>query len=105
MPLRYRACADIWLKALQENKVKSNEYEIPADSKRDLGLYTAQELLNHCEKAEREFYMRPKHLFNLFKKSLNKNDSSILRMLLFIYLSHFIEHFNPTKSTQDSYHL
>lgn len=105
LPLRYRACADIWLKALEEGKVKSDEYEVPADSNRGLGLYTEEELENYLQKVQNLYYLRPKYIINLIKKSLQKNDFSILQMIFSVYLSYIKDHFNPLKKTQDGYHL
>jgi len=97
LPLRYRACTDIWLKAVDESKIKSNEYEVHADSNRGLGLYTEQELLNYIEKVQRSFYLRPKYIINLLRSSLEKNDFSILHMLISIYFSYLKEHINSFK--------
>jgi len=95
LPLRYRAGSDMWLKAVKEGKIALNEYEVHADSKRDLGLFTEQELLNYCEKGQMLFSFNPKYIFNLFRSSIEKNDFSLLHMYISIYLSFLKEHSNP----------
>jgi hypothetical protein len=86
------------LKALKEGKVTSDEYEIHADSKRGLGMYTKEELLDYINKKQWIFYLRPKYFFNLLKKSIIKNDFSILNMILSIYFSNLKENVNPFNS-------
>jgi len=95
LPLRYRAITELWVEAVKEGKIAPDEYEVMADSNRGLGLYTAKELLKYCEKAQLSFYLRPKYFVFLLKSSLEKNDFSILHMLISIYLSAIKEHINP----------
>ena len=85
----------MWLDAVKEGKIALNEYEVQADSNRGLGLYSKKELLDYCEKAQRSFYLRPHYFINLLRLSLEKNDFSIVNMLLSIFFSSIKEHIFP----------
>jgi anaerobic magnesium-protoporphyrin IX monomethyl ester cyclase len=87
LPLRYMVGADLWNDAVDSGKITSDEYIITADSKRNLGQYTQQELLKYCKKANKAFYYRPNYLFNLLKYSLRKNDFSLPQIFISILAS------------------
>jgi anaerobic magnesium-protoporphyrin IX monomethyl ester cyclase len=87
LPLRYRSHTDIWNDAVKEGYIDPKEYEIYADSARQLGMYSKKELLKICERSQILFYARPKYFKNLIQKSLKNNDYGLLKMLLTIFVS------------------
>ena len=87
LPLKYVAGSELWCKAVKEEKISEYEYSVYADSKRNLGLYTYEELTRICNKAHREFYMRLSFILRLFIKSLKNDDFGFLQSYLSLFFS------------------
>ena len=87
LPLKYVAGSELWCNAVKERKIPEYEYIVYADSKRNLGLYTYEELIRICNKANREFYMRLSFILKLLIKSLRNDDFSFLQSYLTLFFS------------------
>ncbi|PNX49610.1 MAG: hypothetical protein BV456_08795 [Thermoplasmata archaeon M8B2D] len=87
LPLKYVAGSELWCKAVKEGKISEDEYSVYADSKRELGLYTYEELTRICNKAHREFYMRLSFILRLLIKSLKNDDFGFLQSYLSLFFS------------------
>ncbi len=93
LPLKYIAGSDLWCRAVQEGKISENEYIVYADSKRNLGLYTLEELIRICNKGHREFYIRLSFILKILIKSLRNNDFSYLQSYITILFSNIFSSF------------
>ncbi len=82
LPLRYMVGSDLWNKAVAEEKITEKEYIVLADKQRELGQYSAEELLKFCMNAQYSFYARPTFFIHLLKKSLHNNDMSFMKSFL-----------------------
>ena len=104
LPLKYIAGSELWCKAVQEGKISEYEYIIYANSKRNLGLYTYEELISICNKAHRKFYMRLSFILKLLIKSLRNDDFGFLQSYITLFFSnifgsfHFLGFFKKTTS-------
>ncbi|PNX49512.1 MAG: hypothetical protein BV457_01450 [Thermoplasmata archaeon M9B1D] len=87
LPLKYVTGSELWCKAVKEEKISEYEYSVYADSKRNLGLYTYEELTRICNKAHREFYLRLSFILRLFIKSLKNDDFGFLQSYLSLFFS------------------
>lgn len=87
-PLKYEVGSELWKEALKKNKVSKDEYTVPADSKRDLGNFTYEELLDYSKKATSSFYLRPKYLFDQIFRALSTGDISRLKNIIQVILSY-----------------
>ena len=87
LPLKYVAGSEIWYNAVKEGKIFEYEYIVYADSKRNLGLYTYEELISICNKAHREFYIRLSFILKLLIKSLRNNDFDFLKSYIKLFFS------------------
>ena len=72
--LKYHMGAPLWIKAVKDGKIRENEFLVPADSRRDLGNFTSDELFNFSRNAYILFYLRPKYIFDQLYQSLKKSD-------------------------------
>jgi anaerobic magnesium-protoporphyrin IX monomethyl ester cyclase len=82
LPLRYMVGSELWNQAVSEGKITENDYLVSADKNRGLGIFTKEELLAYCLRAQRSFYSRPSFFINLLKKSLHNNDLSYVQSYL-----------------------
>lgn len=87
LPLRYMVGSELWHQAVQEGKINEKEYLVLADKTHGLGMYTKEELITFCTKAQRSFYSRPAFFVNLLKKSLRNNDMTFVKSYLSILFS------------------
>ncbi|KYK21975.1 hypothetical protein AYK24_02940 [Thermoplasmatales archaeon SG8-52-4] len=73
--LIYEYGSDLWNEAISNKKIKENEgMFIWADSERELGNFTKEELDKFCKKAFIKFYLRPQYLIRTFLKTLRNRD-------------------------------
>ena len=80
-PLFYQHGSDLWTEAVISGKISDDDgYFVCADSRKDLGNFTSQQLRDYCEKAFRRFYFRPKYITKELVKSLKRKDSSLLKI-------------------------
>ncbi len=87
LPLMYMAGSDLWNNAVKEGKISSDEYLCQADSKRNLGVFTKQQLRSYCYSIQRSFYFRLKFVFDLLKTCLKQNDFSFLKAYFYFIFS------------------
>ena len=70
--LDYGYGTPIWDEAVEEGKIQPDEYSVTADSKRGLGNFTEEELMNYNMKAYKNYYFNPslwmRELFYAFAK-------------------------------------
>ena len=89
LPLMYMAGSNLWNDAVKEGKISSDEYLCQADSQRNLGFFTKQQLRTYCYSAQRSFYFRLKFVFDLLKTCLKQNDFSFLKAYLsYVFVKH-----------------
>lgn len=93
LPLRYVAGSDLWYDAVEQRKISENEYLVYTDSKKGLGSYIQLEIEQWCNKAHREFYLRPKFVLRLFIKSLRNDDLGFLQSYISLFFSNLKESF------------
>jgi len=93
LPLKYIAGSELWCNAVQVGRISEYEYIVYANSNRDLGLYTYEELIRICDKAHREFYIRLSFILSLLIKSLRNDDFSFLQSYLTLFFSNIFESF------------
>jgi radical SAM superfamily enzyme YgiQ (UPF0313 family) len=82
LSLRYMVGSDLWFDAVKKGAITSDEYFVLADAKRGLALLTQEEIDDWCRNAQRAFYYRPTYLMNLLRSSLERNDFTLLQILL-----------------------
>ena len=73
-PLSYEMGSDLWFEAVRDKKISKNEYQVTADSHRDLGNFTAEKLNEYSKNAFKRFYLRPYYLLNQIHKALLQKD-------------------------------
>jgi len=84
--LKYVAGSKLWCDAVKEGKIAEDEYFVLADSRRGLGPFTKEEIINYCKKAQLTFYFQPRFALRLLIKSLQNNDLGFLQShILFIF--------------------
>jgi hypothetical protein len=77
----------LWNEAVAAEKIQPQDYYVPADKNKGLGLFTQKELFQYCQQAQRAFYGRPRFTVNLLKHSLQNNDMSFLQSYLSMFRS------------------
>ncbi|MCX6667461.1 MAG: radical SAM protein [Euryarchaeota archaeon] len=87
-PLKYEVGSELWNEALKQNKVSKDEYAVPADSRRDLGNFTYEELQEYSEKATSRFYLRPQYLLGQIYRALSSGDINRLKNMIQVAFSH-----------------
>jgi radical SAM superfamily enzyme YgiQ (UPF0313 family) len=93
LPLKYITGSELWCTAVDEGKISENEYLVYADSKRNLGNFTHEELISISNHAHREYYMQPKFFLRLLIKSLKNNDLGFIQSYLSLFFSNLIGSF------------
>jgi anaerobic magnesium-protoporphyrin IX monomethyl ester cyclase len=94
LPLKYVAGSELWEEAVKQRKIPEGEYLAYADSKKKLGLFTQEEIVNYCTKANRDYYLRPKFMLRLLIKSLKNDDLGFLQSYLSLFFSNIREEIN-----------
>lgn len=77
--LHYHMGSHLWYDAVKNNKIKKDEYLVPAGSERGLGNYSRQELYDYSEKAFIRFYFRPTYLLDQIYQALIHRDFRFLK--------------------------
>jgi radical SAM superfamily enzyme YgiQ (UPF0313 family) len=81
-PLLYEMGSDLWIEAVKNKKISKDDYSVTADSRRDLGNFTPEELDEYSKKAFRRFYLRPKYIFSqIYRASLQKDNNQLKNVL------------------------
>ena len=76
--LYYERGSDLWREAYNHNLISDEEYIVPADSSRNLGNFSKQELNLYAIKAMKEFYMRPQFILRQMYKTLSQRNINML---------------------------
>jgi radical SAM superfamily enzyme YgiQ (UPF0313 family) len=82
LPLVYMVGSELWSEAVDKGKTDADSYLVQADSSKNLGLFTKEQLKNYCYHAQRSFYARPTFVFDLFKTCVRQHDVSFLQAYL-----------------------
>jgi radical SAM superfamily enzyme YgiQ (UPF0313 family) len=82
LPLMYMAGSELWFDAVSSGKIKKDEYLVYSDLNRGLGKFSIDYLNKYCNKAQLEFYLRPKFVFDLISTCLKQNDFSFFKAFL-----------------------
>lgn len=80
--LEYGAGSPLWEEAIKQGKINRDEYLVFADSKRNLGNFTKEELDAYAQKAHKEFYIRLKYLTDQVVWSFRRWDFRLIKALL-----------------------
>jgi radical SAM superfamily enzyme YgiQ (UPF0313 family) len=94
LPLKYVAGSDLWEEAVKQGKISEGEYLTYADSSKKLGLFTHEEIVKYCTKANRDYYLRPKFMLRLLIKSLKNDDLGFLQSYISIFFSNIRKEIN-----------
>lgn len=78
VPLYYQMYSQLWTEAVKNKKISKNEYSISADSRRDLGNFTSEELFEYTKKASWEFYSRPSYITSQIYRAFIRRDFKLL---------------------------
>ena len=76
--LQYEMGSPLWVEAVKNKKIAEDEYMVPADSRRDLGNFTYEELHGYLQQAFRRFYLRPNYILRQISKCISRKDFSIV---------------------------
>ncbi len=85
--LKYMVGSELWCNAVKDGKISENDYFVPADSKRGLGLFTESEIVQYCIKARGDYYARPSFMLRLFIKSLKNDDFGFVKSYISLFFS------------------
>jgi len=86
LPLKYVIGSDLWKEAVDKGLISENEYVVDAGLERKLSPFTKKEIERYCVIAGRNYYLRPKFIISLLKKSLKNNDFGFLQSYISLYL-------------------
>jgi len=78
VPLYYQMHSQMWKEALKEKKISENEYTIASDSRRNLGNFTLEELIEYTNKASLKFYFRPRYITRQIFNAFLRRDLKLL---------------------------
>jgi len=78
----YTAGSSIWKQAVSEGKLSPEETSVKSCKKRDLALYTSEEIDKLCNKANFSFYTNPMYWIRQFNFALRNNNPTIIRLAL-----------------------
>jgi hypothetical protein len=86
-PLYYQRGSDIWMEAEKQKKInKDDEYIVCSDSRRGLGNFTNEELIEFCRIAFKKFHFRTTYLSRAIFKSILRRDYSLIKIgINFVY--------------------
>ena len=73
-PFMFSYKSPIWEEAVKNGKIKPEEGNVLADSNRDLGNFTLDDLSNYTIKAHNRFFMNPALWFRTFAKAISERD-------------------------------
>jgi len=74
LPMYYQQGSSFWLEEVKNKKISKDEYTVMADSRRGLGNFTPEELVEFRNSATRRFYLRPGYMFDqVYQAFLRKN--------------------------------
>ena len=76
--LGYMKGSQLWDEAVKNNLLSKDLEGVLADSRKGLGNFTLEELINYGSKAFQRFYFRPSYIFGQVYRSILRNDYSLL---------------------------
>ncbi len=77
-PLGYIRGSQLWNEAVENGKISSDMFMVLADSSKNLGNFTREELTEYTIKALKTFYFRPTYLFRQIYRNILRNDYSLV---------------------------
>lgn len=86
--LGYLYGSPLWYKAVEEGKIKPDEFSVNADSSRNLGIFTGKELDNYCIRAHRNFYYTPRYIIKQLIYALRNRDFRFIKAGLKMFTTH-----------------
>lgn len=86
--LKYDFGSDLWCEAVKNNKISEDEYFVPADSNRELGNLTAEEINEYIKKASACFYFRPNYILNQIYRAFIRKDINRIKDLFRVATSY-----------------
>jgi anaerobic magnesium-protoporphyrin IX monomethyl ester cyclase len=77
-PLYYMIGSQLWNDAVKEGKILKDEFGVIANSSRDLGNFTPEELKEYTREAVQRFYSRPSYMIKQFYNACMKMDLNLI---------------------------
>jgi radical SAM superfamily enzyme YgiQ (UPF0313 family) len=77
--LKYYMGAPLWVEAVKDNKISSDEFLVSADSTRGLGNFSSKELYDYSKKAYRSFYLNPSFVLDQLIQAIRKRDFRMIK--------------------------
>ena len=99
--LKYVAGSDLWNEAVNKGKISDNEYSIQVGSEKGLSSFSRKEIEKYCIKASRGYYLRPRFILSLLKKSLKNDDLGFLQSYISLFLSDIKSVLKSSRKLQD----
>ena len=93
LPLKYITGSELWYDAVSQGKISEDEYLVYADSKRGLGNFTHEKLIEISNSAHRQYYMRIGFVLRLLIKSLKNDNLGFVQSYLSLFFSNFFGSF------------
>jgi len=76
--LFYAMGSDLWKEAVQNDVISKDEYIVVANSQRNLGNFTLEELYTYSRKANRSYYLRPTYIATQLSRAILNGDINVL---------------------------
>jgi len=77
-PLGYIRGSQLWIEAVESNKISKESLIVLADKDKDLGNFTREELIEYVLQSYKTFYLRPGYLLRQIYRCMSRNDYSLL---------------------------
>jgi hypothetical protein len=72
--LKYHMGSPLWNAAVEEGKIRNDEFLIPADSHRSLCKFSSKELFNVSKRAYLLFYLRPLYIIDQLVQAIKRRE-------------------------------
>lgn len=79
-PLGYLCGAPLWIEKVKEGVIQPDEYVVTADSRRGLGRFTQEELVNFCQKAHNNIFYDPRFILRQIYRALYRRNFRYLKL-------------------------
>ena len=66
--------SQLWSEAVKSDKIPSDGYSIPVDSRKGIGNFTIDELKEYTKEASRNFYLRPQFMLSQVVRAFQRKD-------------------------------
>ena len=73
-PLYFSMWSQLWSEAVKSDKIPSDGYSIPVDSRKGIGNFTIDELKEYTKEASRNFYLRPQFMLSQVVRAFQRKD-------------------------------